>query len=439
MCNSTVCAAIMSVVSALLVVLLLMQHKSASLDFYSSSSQLVTLRTTSTLVGLRKKYLHVSPSNGLVRTDGNSSGALSARWLMVSLSAPTVARLRASTALAAENAVQWGEKKDRRTRSGCECSGFYNEHGFGAYCSAWEEAHQEEWCYVDDKCGGGKKGSFGRRFEVCTPRYDSYDESMWNASAAPYADDWAPTVWVPPPPCGCSGYSNKHGYGAHCKAWEEAIAPGQLPWCYVHPNCTADGVSKRGSFGEPFVDCVASEGVAPAAHPPPPASPPPPPPSPPPPPRTSLTMRERRQRRMRDRSHAHYAQEAALMKLVAAAGAKSGRAPFVAFLSEATHGFLTVEPPPSSLELFLHAKSPALSLNSVFSRLPTGELVALGTNALVAPCTRPGAAAPLACTGYFASPRDGHRRLLRTLSVAAPEKGERRSPALKFALEPVNK
>ena len=36
-------------------------------------------------------------------------------------------------------------------------------------------------------------------------------------------------------------------------------------------------------------------------------------------------------------------------------------------------------------------------------------------------------------------PRDGHRRLLRTLSVAAPEKGERRSPALKFALEPVNK
>ena len=42
-------------------------------------------------------------------------------------------------------------------------------------------------------------------------------------------------------------------------------------------------------------------------------------------------------------------------------------------------------------------------------------------------------------TGPVASPRDGHRRLLRTLSVAAPEKGERRSPALKFALEPVNK
>ena len=206
MCNSTICAAIMSVVSALLVVLLLMQHKSASLDFYSSSSQLVTLRTTSTLVGLRKKYLHVSPSNGLVRTDGNSSGALSARWLMVSLSAPTVARLRASTALAAENAVQWGEKKDGRTRSGCECSGFYNEHGFGAYCSAWEEAHQEEWCYVDDKCGGGKKGSFGRRFEVCTPRYD-IDESMWNSSAAPSRRRTAPTVWVPPPPCRCSGYS----------------------------------------------------------------------------------------------------------------------------------------------------------------------------------------------------------------------------------------
>ena len=81
MCNSTVCAAIMSVVSALLVVLLLMQHKSASLDFYSSSSQLVTLRTTST--GLRKKYLHVSPANGLVRTDGNSSGAPSSTstWL----------------------------------------------------------------------------------------------------------------------------------------------------------------------------------------------------------------------------------------------------------------------------------------------------------------------------------------------------------------------
>ena len=106
--------------------------------------------------------------------------------------------------------------------------------------------------------------------------------------------------------------------------------------------------------------------------------------------------------------------------------------------SRSAHGFLTVEPPPSSLDLFLRQVSGA-QLNSVFSRLPTGELVALGTNALVAPCTRPGAAAPLACTGYFASPRDGHRRLLRTLSVAAPEKGERRSPALKFALEPVNK
>ena len=62
---------------------------------------------------------------------------------------------------------------------------------------------------------------------MCTPRYDFDDDASWNRSA-PYADDFAPTVWVPPAPCACSGYSNKHGFGAHCKGTPRAAAASAL-------------------------------------------------------------------------------------------------------------------------------------------------------------------------------------------------------------------
>ncbi len=60
--------------------------------------------------------------------------------------------------------------------------------------------------------------------------------------------------------CRCSGYANKHGFGAHCKDWEY---PGQAPWCYVDRACSGASITAGGSFGEPYDECVAQP--APAA------------------------------------------------------------------------------------------------------------------------------------------------------------------------------
>ena len=89
--------------------------------------------------------------------------------------------------------------------------------------------------------------------------------------------------------CRCSGYANKHGFGAHCKDWEY---PGQTPWCYVDRACSGASITAGGSFGEPYDECVAqpapatdaSAGLAATSRPPPPPpprilAPPPPPPS----------------------------------------------------------------------------------------------------------------------------------------------------------------
>ena len=65
--------------------------------------------------------------------------------------------------------------------------------------------------------------------------------------------------WEPrkSPGCGCTGHKNAHGFGGYCKAWEEALDPGQTPWCYVADACVAPDV-RRGSFGAKHVDCCAA-------------------------------------------------------------------------------------------------------------------------------------------------------------------------------------
>ena len=80
----------------------------------------------------------------------------------------------------------------------------------------------------------------------------------------------------------------------------------------------------------------------------------------------------------------------------------------------------------------LHAKSRRSAQLGLLAAAD-GQLVALGTNALVAPCTRPGAAAPLACAGYLL------RRATAAAGYCAPYRWRRRrrasgDPALKFAL-----
>ena len=60
-----------------------------------------------------------------------------------------------------------------------------------------------------------------------------------------------------------------------------------------------------------------------------------------------------------------------------------------------------------------HAKAPQLSLNSVFALLPSGAIMAAGTNALLNVCD-----ADKVCCGFKPSAADPHRKLLRSESDA---------------------
>ena len=160
---------------------------------------------------------------------------------------------------------------------------------------------------MDEACGGGKKGSFGRRHEVCTPEpppppkddynYSDYlrnrmhnNEEYVGKWQAPLATRHPPrhSPRTPPPPksqsslqaatlgapgctplysrlqpyvlqapkeCPCSGWKSRLGFGGHCKAWEEKLAPHQTPWCYVAESC-ALAEKKKGSFGRKHIDCT---------------------------------------------------------------------------------------------------------------------------------------------------------------------------------------
>ena len=59
---------------------------------------------------------------------------------------------------------------------------------------------------------------------------------------------------------------------------------------------------------------------------------------------------------------------------------------YVAFVSEETSAYLTVESPPHYRALQLHATSHTLSLNNLFAMLPGGRMLALATNSLLNLC-----------------------------------------------------
>ena len=46
--------------------------------------------------------------------------------------------------------------------------GFTDEHGYGGYCHNWESEHHQPWCYVDDKCEGGRRGVKMRKHQACS-------------------------------------------------------------------------------------------------------------------------------------------------------------------------------------------------------------------------------------------------------------------------------
>lgn len=153
---------------------------------------------------------------------------------------------------------------------GCACTGHESVHGFGAFCKGWEFAGQTPWCaaraaasaftptcpqhcwpherrpagrrptfphaheslrcpecstlrypllrgrrcYVQEECDGAM-GTDGARFTDCVPT-DAF------SPPPPPPPPIGPLVeskggWGTPAGCLCSGWSNKHGFGAHCE------------------------------------------------------------------------------------------------------------------------------------------------------------------------------------------------------------------------------
>ena len=77
--------------------------------------------------------------------------------------------------------------------------------------------------------------------------------------------------------------------------------------------------------------------------------------------------------------------------------------PYVALVSTATEGFLTVELPPHKLALLVHGRTDELSLRSAFALLPGGGVMSLATNSLLNLCAPHGWDAALG-TGTDAAP-----------------------------------
>ena len=261
------------------------------------------------------------------------------------------------------------------------------------------------WCYVDESCQGGNKGSFGRRHEVCTPEPPppprdeyNYSDYLRNKNNEEYKGQWKA-----PADCPCSGWKSKLGFGGSCKAWEEKLAPHQTPWCYVADSC-ALAEKKKGSFGRKHMDCTYvyedSAGSTPKPLVQGPIVP-----------KASkskaaqalardkegkqsagffsklwhgrrleqeypgrtlqqeypATRSDRKRERQQLKSNLHVAEETALLARVA-----RERPRWVALVSAATHGFVTVEPPPHKSALVAHAKTAQLSILSIFALLPSG-------------------------------------------------------------------
>ena len=404
-------------------------------------------------------YLAVDRGDSAVKSSSKMMMAQSTRFTMLTVSPSTVARLRE---LAAAREADVAAARSH-TRSGCQCSGFSSEHGFGRYCHPWESEWQDAWCYVNETCAGNtvRRGSFKRRHEMCTFAPPPSPPPLPNSPPptppspppppSPVGGWQLAHEWGPPEGCKCSGFSNRHGFGAHCAAWESKHAPAQTPWCYVNAECPA--VGRSGSFGRAYANCVAIgprrsttaalKGVgAPAAVNSPllsrrldEAS-------------ASGPHRARRPNKRQKgaarlggaRVSALIREEQSLLRDLAGAEVR-----YVALISAVSSAYLAVEMPPHRLALQLHAKSDALSLANIFAQLPAGRLVALGTNAYLAVCeplpppnyapwlmpgheregqggvnlahpppkpaARPGA--PAVCSGYKESRKELHYTLLR--------------------------
>lgn len=282
---------------------------------------------------------------------------------------------------------------------GCPCSGLESVHGFGAHCKGWEYAGQTPWCYTLDNCTNAVNsagGSFGSKFVECVSNISSPPSPP--PSPAPPPPPPSPPAPTPPPPdkwvesrkgwgtpskCACTGYSNKHGYGAYCKAWE---VPEQTPWCYIGEGCPLPA-SGLGTFKHRFLECSQKPSASwigslvgrrledllstAAAHPPPP----------PKPKSVGISHKAKRKSSASKKTAASSLLHKRLQDGLGfifdvrqfALRKNAVGLPHLALRSLLTNGFVAAAPPPHPHELFLNAQAEALTSEAVFAVQQRGQ------------------------------------------------------------------
>ena len=98
------------------------------------------------------KYLEVSPRDGRLRASAASPSNRTALFRVMLLSTPMVHILVDSMRTA--NSAEWSKRRhwtgvppsaNSSADPGCQCTGYSNDHGFGAYCYGWEYESQIPW------------------------------------------------------------------------------------------------------------------------------------------------------------------------------------------------------------------------------------------------------------------------------------------------------
>lgn len=168
-------------------------------SFLPKEGEIVAIRSTHA-----GRYLEVSPHDGRLRATAVKATNNTALFRVMILSSSMVELLIDASRTA--NSAQWAKRRHwtgaAGPGSGCQCSGYSNDHGFGAYCFGWEYESQMPWCYVTEACSAEEaslKGSFGRKYADCAPLEEGYpsnfDSEYHSHSDEVLDEDGAPVDW----------------------------------------------------------------------------------------------------------------------------------------------------------------------------------------------------------------------------------------------------
>ncbi|KAL1515781.1 hypothetical protein AB1Y20_002397 [Prymnesium parvum] len=254
------------------------------------------------------RYLQVSQTTGKLDANASQPTERTALFRVTLVSHAMVEML--VDAVFTTNKANWATRK-QTTQSGCPCSGYSNDHGFGMYCYSWEYEAQTPWCYVLDSCdikvptvqtdssaaaaAATGRGSFGRKYEDCDPFEPDYADEFsarygtmqsrtiegFSWESEPVSDANITQQWDDVSNFTGAGDWDIENWGAEERPWEE----GERPWwadptnkfdegeeeeyryigCNCPTYCDTHGYVYR---GESF------NGTAPPTHPPPPPPPP---------------------------------------------------------------------------------------------------------------------------------------------------------------------